>query len=103
MRAADRCKAVREGDKCRKARGHDSMVAMNPDPEHEGANCKWVDGSDKTKEKFPMDRAKELKGVNRMLKSFVEADELGRTRFMKAGPGENGLRTVFNFVRKGAK
>lgn len=100
MRAKDRCKAVKNGDRCRKERGHDSVVAISPDPEHEGINLKW--GGERDVEKHDMTRAKELKNVNRMLNVFNRSDEVGR-RSVLARIGENGFRAVQNFVRKGAK
>jgi hypothetical protein len=44
VKASDRCKSQRQGDRCTKKRGHNSFLAANPDPEHLGTHALWVDG-----------------------------------------------------------
>lgn len=36
-----RCPQNYQGDRCRKDKGHDSALAMKPDPVHEGQFNKW--------------------------------------------------------------
>lgn len=36
-----RCPQNYQGDRCRKDKGHDSALAMTPDPVHEGQFNKW--------------------------------------------------------------
>lgn len=72
MKAADRCKETRQGDRCKKLAGHHFSVSAEPDPIHMGNFAAWKgEGDDKTllagfKNKAP----KRNRKANRFLKSF---------------------------------